>query len=290
MNKHFFIDKAAITIGSLFFPKYFRDGIESPDIKEILQSTTLTVPDFLTHAIATHDITAETSVGKLMAGFRVAQWKDHQAPTIIYHHGASEIPFDYGFKNIFPLKKIDIPANLFLIRAAYHDHRKNFMKGMAKTENWLAMMAVSVKLIDAIIQALRKENVNNIIVSGTSLGGFITNLHHIHSNLADKYAPLLAGTAMHDAFLNSVYSRSVAKSALAQPQIIGKQFDFQHDFASQNNSNVFPLLAKYDGIIRYDIQKESYAGCNIATIDKGHTTGALSYAQLREHILKLATK
>jgi len=34
---------------------------------------------------------------------------------------------------------------------------------------------------------------------------------------------------------------------------------------------VFPLLEEQDGIIRYDIQKSSYNGLEVATMDKGHT-------------------
>jgi hypothetical protein len=290
MNKHYMIDKAAITIGALFFPKYFRDGVESASFQEHLQGINVNMPK-VAFKKSEYSLTSITEIGEVSAGFRLAQWLGEEYPTIIYHHGASEIPFDFGFKNIFPLDKEGIAANLFLIRAAYHDNRKNFMIGMSKTENWLVMMANSVKIIELIIKQVRANStkqdkeLSSITVSGTSLGGFITNLHHIHYNSADKYRPLLAGTAMHDAFLNSAYSKSVAKTALAQPVTISKLFDFQADFANQDNSNVFPLLAVQDGIIRYDIQKASYNGLEAATIHKGHTTGALAYDLLRQHIL-----
>lgn len=291
MNMHYMIDKVAITIGALFFPKYFRDGVESASLQEHLQAINVNMPE-ITFEKSEYNITSLTEIGKVSAGFLLAQWLGEEFPTIIYHHGASEIPYDFGFKNIFPLNKERIAANLFLIRAAYHDNRKNFMSGMSKTENWLVMMANSVKIIEQIIKQVRANSIKQheklrpITVSGTSLGGFITNLHHIHYNSADKYRPLLAGTAMHDAFLNSVYSKSVAKTALAQPVTITKLFDFRAGFANQDNDNVFPLLAVQDGIIRYDIQKASYNGLEVATIDKGHATGALAYDLLSRHILK----
>ena len=111
------------------------------------------------------------------------------------------------------------------------------MSGMSKTENWLVMMANSVKIMELIIEQVRAkftkqdDIASTITVSGTSHGGFITNLHHIHYNSATKYRPLLAGTAMDDAFLNSFYSKSLAKSALAHPEIMSKLFDFQTYFA-----------------------------------------------------------
>ena len=291
MNKHYLIDNAAITIGSLFFPKYFRDGIESAIFEEHLQAINVNMPE-IAFEKSQYNLNSLTKIGEVNAGFRLAQWLGEEYPTIIYHHGASEIPYDFGFKNIFPIDKEQISVNLFLIRAAYHDNRKNFMSGMAKTESWLVMMANSVSIIELIIKQVRAKSIKQdnklsaITVSGTSLGGFITNLHHIHYNSADKYKPLLAGTAMHDAFLNSVYSKSVAKTALAQPKVITELFDYQADFSKQNNNNVFPLQAVEDGIIRYNTQKASYNGLEVATINKGHTTGALAYDLLREHILK----
>lgn len=305
MNKHYLIDTVAISVGAFFYPKYFRNKVKSKSLTEHFNEIALDMPkiEFTTNADKQeYDVNVSSFIGSLNAGFCLQQWLGLEYPTIIYHHGASEIPYDYGFKNIFPVHKkgsAAIKANLFSVRAVFHDNRKNFMQGMAKTENWLVMMAVSVKVIEQIIAQVRQQEQHQqkskahedkqgiITVSGTSLGGFITNLHHIYYNSADRYKPLLAGTAMHEAFLNSVYSRSVDKAALRDVETMTELFDFQKEFAKNDKGNVFPLLAKHDAIVQYKVQGDSYAGLEIATIDKGHVTGALSYNLLRQHILKI---
>ncbi len=284
-NKHTLIDTVSVSLGSLFFKKYFRDGIDSVGIEEHLEAVNIDVPQLMSEQ--EYPILSETLAGELESAINLVQWKGPEYPTVIYHHGASEIPYNYGFKNIFPVDKQLFEVNLILIRAPFHNNRKSFMYGMATTERWLAMLAVSVRAIEQVIIQLRKKTSSSIVVSGTSLGGFISNLHHSYFNSADRYAPLLAGTAMHEAYLNSVYSKSMAKSALQQPDKIKRQFDFRQAFSAQDNHNVFPLLSAYDAIIRFDVQKASYGGLDVSVIEKGHTTGALAYHILREHILEL---
>ncbi len=286
MNRHGLIDTVAISAGVLFFPGYFRNKVESASFEEHFKAVSVIVPELKEEK--EYNITASTLVGELDAAVRMAQWKGEDYPTVIYHHGAMEIPYDYGFKNIFPMDKMELPVNLFLIRAPFHSQRKSFMKGMVATENWLAMMAVSICVIDQVIGQVRSKSDKKILLGGTSLGGYISNLHHIHFNTADVYTPLLAGLAMHDTFLNSVYRKAVDDFPKSQPELMTKLFDFQPAFEQSGHlhNNVFPLLGKHDAIIRFEIQRDSYAGLEVETIEKGHTTGALSYEALRKHMLE----
>ncbi len=285
INRHKLIDTVAISAGALFFPGYFRNKVESASFEEHLQGVSVNVPELKEEK--EYNVTASTLVGELDAAVRMAQWKGEDYPTVIYHHGAMEIPYDYGFKNIFPVDKMEVPVNLFLIRAPFHTQRKSFMKGMVATENWLAMMAVSTHVIDQVIGQIRSKSDEKILMGGTSLGGYITNLHHIHFNTADVYTPLLAGLAMHDTFLNSVYRKAVDQFPKSQPELMTKLFDFQPAFeqSGHQHNNVFPLLGRHDAIIRFEVQRDSYAGLEVETIEKGHTTGALSYEALRDHML-----
>jgi len=50
-------------------------------------------------------------------------------------------------------------------------------------------------------------------------------------------------------------------------------------------NNVFPLLAFYDGFIRFEQQKRCYSARFVNIIEKGHVTAALSPSLLRKHIL-----
>ncbi len=284
MSIHGLIDKIAVGLGAKFMPKYFRDECESDTVAEHLENVSIDFPEVTGEG--DFEVTADTLVGELNAGFRLAQWIDKSHPTIIYHHGASEIPFDYGFNRIFPLKKEKIPANLFLIRAPFHRNMKDFREGICTLSNVVAMLAVSVRLIEHLVQYNRESGIEKILVAGTSLGGFITNLHHIHYHTADIYTPLLAGLSMDDAYLYSVYSRATAQTAKDRPAAVTAVLNFEKEFAETDSRNVFPLLASHDQLVRFEPQKASYGSCAVGTIDKGHTTGALSYRELRNHILK----
>lgn len=56
-------------------------------------------------------------------------------------------------------------------------------------------------------------------------------------------------------------------------------------FKRRYTQNLFPLLSMYDQFIEYDIQKESYNGYPLKTIECGHVTGAINSSELRNHIL-----
>ncbi len=284
MNLHALLDKVAVGLGASFMPKYFRDGLESPTLTEQLKGVKLELPPL--GAEKDYELKAETLVGELAAAFRLAQWLGEDHPTLIYHHGAAETPFDYGFRRIFPYAKLKIRANLFLVRAPFHRSLRDFQQGIRTLSNVVAMLAVSVSLIERLVRLNRGMAVGHIVVAGTSLGGFITNLHHIHFHSADAYTPLLAGLLMDDAYLYSVYKRAVAPSARKNPAAIQSIFNFSADFAATDKNKVFPLLGRHDQLIRYEVQKASYGDCPVVTVDKGHTSGALSYSLLRRHILQ----
>ncbi len=285
MSIHGIVDTIAVSLGSKVMPKYFREGAASKSLAENLQRVSLELPEM--DGEGDYDLDASTPVGKLNAGVRLAQWVGGDAPTVIYHHGASETPFDYGFKGIFPLQKMDIRANFFLVRAPFHRSMKEFQAGIRTLANVTAMLAVSVCLIEHLVKYCRARNVNRVLVAGTSLGGFITNLHHIHFNSADVYTPLLAGLAMDDAYLVSVYRKAVDPQARENSSgQIKAVLNFEADFSGKDHRNLFPLLARYDRLIRFERQKESYGECPVSVIKKGHTTGALAYGELRRHILE----
>lgn len=283
MNIHGLIDHLALIGGARFVPKYFRDGHQSPPFAEHLAAVKLQRPPW--EGEGEYEIAAHTLVGELSGGLRCARWKGEAYPTVIYHHGASEIPYDYGFSRIFPLKRQDIAANFYLVRAPFHRSVKEFVSGIRTLSNFVAMLAVSVRVIEEVVQDNRQRGVPVIAVAGSSLGGFITNLHHIHFDSAAVYTPLLAGLLANDAFLRSAYSRATAPAALDHPQDIERVLDFSPGFAAAEHGRVFPLLALYDQIIRFDPQRESYGECPVEVITRGHTTGALSYALLRRHVL-----
>ena len=285
MNIHEFLDNFTIDISKIFLRKnaYFRDGVESPSFAEHLTAVSLTLPTIAKNQLI--EVPAQSLVGPLDPAFRIAQWRGPDYPTIIYHHGTNENLFDTSFKGIFPLKKIDIPANLIVIRAAYNKSLKQFMGGIRTLSSYAAMMATSVKLIEALVQYSHEQGATKTIISGISLGGFITNLHHAHFNSATTYKPLLAGMGMGTVFTETKYSGLIDPAALQQKQAIKGILDFEDACLAQGVEKIRPLLARHDQYIQLEQQQAGYSDQPITLIDKSHVTGAIAYKQLRAHLL-----
>ena len=286
MNTHSFLDNFTISLSALFLPKskFFRESIESPTFSEHLQGINLQLPEIQQEG--QYEVNAETLIGDLNPAFRIAQWKGKEYPTIIYHHGSGENPYDRSFNSIFPVTKMDIPANLIVIRAPFNCSAKEYMNSIKELSSFVAMLSVSVKLIEQLISYSREKGTSCVVISGISLGGWVTNLHHTYYNSADYYKPLMAGAGLAEVFLNSVYKNLTSSLAKENPDQVRKILNFDDDFAKMNNSNVFPLLGQYDQIIRFERQKQCYDKRLITVLERGHITGALAFEKLRRHILE----
>ena len=105
MNKHVLFDRltAAIASTALGKNRFFSQSIESPGYKAFLDEITLSVSSM---EEGIHEAETNASNETLDPAYYVAQWKGWDYPTIIYHHGNNERPFDFSrfaknsFKNI----------------------------------------------------------------------------------------------------------------------------------------------------------------------------------------------
>jgi len=291
MNKHIFLDTFPVILASFLFcrSKLYRDSLESPSYEDLFDSTELKWPHI--KGEGTYEVIAQTALGKLDPAFRITSWKGSDYPTIIYHHGNNERPFDNKpfikntFKDIFITGNPDVPANLVVIRAPHHRSFRNYLKHMGHLSTFTAVLAVSTKIVDKLTAHFSKLG-SPTTVSGLSLGGWVTNLHRTYYNSADTYVPLLAGTKPADVFTGSIYQKLTAPQARKNPEVLEKILDFKNKFLMVEDKNVFPLLGRFDQIIRYEKQKESYGELHpVAVIDRGHVTASLSVDQLRSHIL-----
>lgn len=294
MNKHIFFDNLTASVGALIAgkKKFFAKSIQSPTLEEQVAQVELTIPSIEGEGI--FDVKFNTLVGDLDPAFRIAQWKGSEYPTIIYHHGSNERPFDFKktakntFYNIFLNGAEKVDANLIVVRAPFHNcPLKHYQEKMVELSNFTAMIATSVKLNEEIIQQVKKASSQPVITSGISLGGWVTNLHRGIYNTSSAYAPIMAGTFLGELFLKSRYRKMASEMALNNPEEIRKVLNFNNVFEKQNTPNVFPLLARYDQFIEYDVQKESYNGYSVKTIENGHVTGALNSKELRKHLLSV---
>ncbi len=285
MNWYSLIDNLSMNIASLATRKYayFSQDVAGSRISDLLKLITFSIPIIENAGHYTTMIGYNGTRNE--AGFHVAQWKGFDYPTIIYHHGAAEGSYDLSFNKILANERNLIDANLICIQAMFNHNNLEFMQSIRSLANYCLLLASSTKLIEAIICQIRTKSCANIVVAGTSLGGFVTNLHCTYYQSADSYVPLLAGARLGDVFLDSAYSKVTAKSALSHKHKILGCLNFEIDFKEQNRSKVFPLLSKYDQIITYDVHRQDFKPDTVRTILYGHATGATKFKMLREHIL-----
>jgi len=291
MNKHIFFDNLTASIGAMVGgkKKFFAKRIQSPTFEEQVAAVELELPSFFDEGI--YELRAKTLVGDLDPAFRVAQWKGYEHPTIIYHHGNNERPFDFKksakntFYNIFLNTQKKLDTNIIVVRAPFHNcSLKQYQNFMVDLSNFTAMIATSVKLNEEIVNEIRRVSSEPIVTTGISLGCWVTNLHRGIFNSSTAYAPLMAGTFLGELFIKSKYRKMTSDIALDNPEEIRRILNFDYVFRRRNSQNVFPLLSKYDQFIEYDEQKESYNGCLLKTIECGHVTGAINSKELRKHL------
>lgn len=297
MNQHIFFDNLTAFIGALATgkKKFFSQNLESLSFSELTEKTKIKFPETIQEG--THELKAETPVGILDPALKIVKWLGADFPAIIYHHGNNERPFDFRksakntFYQIFANKQEEIKANLIVVRAPFHNGSlKAYKEKMTDLQNFVAMIATSVKLNEAIISELRNQGCNKILTSGISLGGWVTNLHRSYFNTSTAYVPLMAGTFLGELFIRSKYKKLAAENALKNPDVLRKVLNFDKAFKKVTTPNVFPLLGRYDEFIEYDVQKESYTGHPVKVIENGHVTGALNTKALRNHILEILQK
>ncbi|MBD3386030.1 abhydrolase domain-containing 18 [candidate division KSB1 bacterium] len=292
MNRHILLDKLTASIASLASGKhrFFSDNIDSASLRENLYSVSIQEFD-LTPGI--HELNAKTLVGELDPAFNAAQLKGTEYPTIIYHHGNNERPFDFSrfaknsFKSIFYDTDESIEANLIAVRAPFHNSTlKAYQRKISQLSNFAAMLMTSVKLVQELILVLKREYSGPVLVSGISLGGWVTNLHRTYYNSADAYVPLLAGAALDELFITSGYRKLAGEPAVQHPEQIRKILNFENDFQQITDDNVFPLLGRFDRYIEYERQKVCYGDRPIKVLETGHVTSLLAADKLREYIVE----
>jgi predicted esterase YcpF (UPF0227 family) len=292
-NMHATLDNVAVNISAFALGKhkFFSESIESSSLAEHLKSITVQIPTI--KGLGRYGVVANTLVGKLEPAFMITQWKGENYPTILYHHGTAERPFDFRwysrntFKNIFLTAKQPIQANLIALSAPFHRVSiQHYLRNIGKLANFVALLSVSVKLIEELVAYLKEHGSPRVLVTGISLGGWITNIHRAYFNTAQIYAPLLAGARLGDIFSTSIYHKMTGRLAQEHPEVLKKVLNFEDRYKRVKVDNVFPVLARYDQIIQYNQQRVCYGNRAIKTLEKGHITGALAHSELRAHILK----
>lgn len=278
------VDRLHAALAGLMVPKLFRQSATSRSLQEHLAAVQLKLPKLTT---ARHySLHAQTLVGNLDVGFQIRLGPRPELPVVVYHHGIAEMPYSKSFLGIFR-PRLPIEAHLVAVRAPWHRSWFTLFTGLQRLSNFLAMCAVSVALIEAVRRLLVARGAQSSMVTGSSLGGFVTLLHHLTVGTANRYVPLLAGPDLAHVMLCTQYRRFLAPQTLEHAERLQSLLDFRHAFASSDTRRVLPLLARYDLDMPYAHFYPCYAACGVpvVTLQRGHITGSLAFAALRAHIL-----
>jgi hypothetical protein len=291
MNRHELIDIGTVRLTGLLLrnQKLFGQSIETPPLVDTAVEATATVDDVTT--AGRHDVTVDTPIGSFEAAYLPWQWLGAEYPTIIYHHGSGEQPFDFGrfssntFRRVFVAADPPFPANIIAVQAPFHGGSQwEYIGAMGRLSNFVGMVASSTALVEAISSEVVERTESPVFLVGTSLGGFVVNLHRSCFGTATHYLPCLSWAALGELFTSSAYSHLVAPSALQRSAHLREILGFESAFRAVDADDCSPLLCRYDQIVEYDSQRPSYDGMRLKVLDKGHITGALATEILREQV------
>ncbi|MGM0398073.1 MAG: hypothetical protein ACQEQY_03685 [Halobacteriota archaeon] len=299
MNLHGSIDDLTIRLAGTLLgdERFFRDSLESPALVDAAAEAEVERLGFdgadgaATAAGTIQTVDAQTPTGEYQAWYRFEEWKGVDYPTVIFHHGSGEDPFASGMFGGTSVDRIfgdeeGVRANVVVVRAPFHERTAGeYVRRMGDLGDFVGVLASSTAVIEALVAALHEMGTPAVVVSGISLGGWVTNLHRAVHGTAERYAPIFAGARLGEVFTSSAYRHMTAPNARESPERLEAVLDFETAF-DRADTAVKGLLARHDRIVEYDVQKGAYAPDELVTMNYGHVTGALASAWHRVHLEK----
>jgi hypothetical protein len=121
MNRHEQIDIATVRLSALLLgeTKFFVRSADAPPLVDATNQTTPPVDNIDDPSTAgRHDVVVDTPLREFETPFLSWQWLGPESPTLVYHSGSGERPFDLGrfstnsFRRLFLTLVEDLPLNL----------------------------------------------------------------------------------------------------------------------------------------------------------------------------------
>ena len=285
MNRHRLVDTLSVSSGSLYGKRihFFREGLQSQSVMEVPAALEVE----LSPSSEEGDFRVPVRFLSLegVARYSLIHWAGGDRPSLIYHHGSGETEYTARIRRILPMP-IRSRINLIAVSVPFNHSLKEYLHGIGHLERFVFLLASSVRLTECLGDWLRAQGTGRIVVSGISLGGWITNLHFSLYGRMDEYRPIFAGAALDHLFTDTVYRKLTSREARDNPEVLRQALNFEAAFQSRDNQIVFPLLARHDHYIRFERQRRIYADSRLSVLEKGHITGSMDTKSLRAHLLR----
>lgn len=264
MNRHILFDRIMLWAINQFGEPFFAESIESPPFEEHLDKVRL---DPLTiRGAGVYEINAHTLAGTIEEQFNVLHYVGRDAPVLIYNMGGGESPFYKTMGRTFPPSS-NPSFSVVAVEAPYQRTVRQLKASFVHLNTYIAMIATAVKTTEAILRDDAFSGASAKVVSGASLGGFVSNRHHLVYDSADAYVPFVAGTRHGEILLTTV---PAAAAARAKPQYLRELLNFDRAWFERSHPNVYPQLARYDQLNRLEVQGPSYGDMAIDIWEGGH--------------------
>ena len=261
------------------FPRH-STGFKADSLESHLNETLVRLPDVLKPGHNT--IMVQTKFGNLAAGVYVKSWHGPEFPTIVHHHGTMEQPYEWRFSTMFNAED-SRRFNLIAVKTVYHERFFHyFLAASDDLDKITATHAASIEIIQAVLQHASFKESPLTVVTGYSMGGFVTLLHHVFYNSADLYFPFGAGLDFAHLALEVI---PADPAALANPKDWIRNFDLTDRWKTLNHENVFPVMALRDAFFHFEVQRPLFGDIEVEVWDTGHTVGALQLSRIRDFIV-----
>ncbi len=279
MNRHIVLDRCLLLTIRMFGKPFFSESVDSPSFEDHLKAIRIRVPELA--GAGYYDAQVQTAVGNMPLRLNLLHATDASRPLVICNMGGSETPFDRGALRFFPLHQA-FDLNVIAVEAPLQRSVKQLSAAFARLDNYMAMLAATVAMNEHIVRCARFRDTAVKVISGTSLGGFVANRHHLAFNSASAYVPFVAGTRHGEIFLTTVASSAAARG---NPDHIRRRLNFDAAWAGRSHPNVHPVLARFDQLNRLEVQGPSYGNMPLDVWQGGHLYNSLHPDRTRNKIL-----
>lgn len=282
MNRHIAFDKIMLWVFRTFGRPFFEASIQSPDFDTHLRNVSFENKRLMAEGI--EEFTVRSLGATVGLRVRILNDCDPTAPLVIYNMGGGEAPF-YSTANRMYAELPDY--NVVVVEAPYQRDKQQLEASFSELNNYIAMLAMTVKMNEHILQSSQFKDASIRLIAGTSLGGFVTNRHHLTYNTANVYAPFVAGTRHGDIFLTSMPASIPVQN---DPQKLQDLLNFEESWKAKSHENVFPQLSRFDQLNKLELQAPSYGAVPIDIWEGGHMYNVIHADKTRNKLESLLTE